>query len=183
MTRSWLASQQPRELSAFIELLRTHNVRSYLEVGARHGDTFCKIVKSLPHGSTAVAVDLPQGPWGGAYSQRHLKSYIEELNKLGYLAQCFFGNSQEIEVPGTFDAIFIDADHRYEAVKADWERYKDKGKIIAFHDIAAKNVSCGKYKVEVHKLWDEIKNDYIHKEFIMPDDDRPMGIGVLLERR
>jgi len=174
-TRSgFYSSQQPLELNSFIQILEDYNVASYLEIGARQGDTFYKIMKSLPIRSRGLAVDFPSGAWGKKGSEDHLKSCIEDLS-VDYDVDCVFGDSKEISIEESFDAVLIDADHRYEAVKKDWEIYKDKTKIIAFHDIAADRRS----KVEVPRLWNEIKNDYEHIELINPSDKRPMGIGVL----
>jgi len=174
-----IASQQPRELAAFIDILNGNGVRSYLEIGAKHGDTFYEVMTHLPTGSRGVAIDLPSGPWRGGGSAEHLTSCINELNRQ-YDVERLFGDSQAIELSENFGAILIDADHRYESVKKDWLRYKDRSRIIAFHDIAAPEGShCGRYKVEVQQLWNEIKHDYQNIELIMPDDNRPMGIGVL----
>ena len=41
------------------------------------------------------------------------------------------------EITGTLDILFIDGDHAYEGVKADWDTYKailKKGTIVMFHD-------------------------------------------------
>jgi hypothetical protein len=63
-------SQIEAELSGFIGLLQERNVRRYLEIGARHGDTFHEVMRSLPVGSVGVAVDLPGGLWGHVKSRR-----------------------------------------------------------------------------------------------------------------
>ena len=180
VTRSGrLASQQPRELARFIEILREAGARSYLEVGARHGDTFFEIVKSLPEGSTAVAIDLPNGPWGGN-SRQALEGCIDELRGLGYNASAVFGDSRLVSVCRDFDAVLIDGDHRYEGAKADWLRF-GSAPIVAFHDIDGEGLDCGGLPVEVPRLWRELKSRYRHEEIIMPDDDRRMGIGVIFQ--
>ena len=66
------ASQDPDELAAFIALLVDRRVTRYLEIGARHGDTFHTIVLALPEGSYGLALDLPGGLWGPASPGRHL---------------------------------------------------------------------------------------------------------------
>ena len=54
----------------------------------------------------------------------------------------------------------------------------DKGGLIAFHDIVSSechhNLNC-----YVDKLWNEIKNDYQHIEFIQNPKQHKYGIGVL----
>lgn len=172
-----LASQQPKELAAFIALLKERDVSSYLEIGARQGDTFFQVMQSLPQGSRGVAVDLPFGPWGGD-SRRYLETVIDDLT--GYDVHVVFGDSQEVVEQvnslGPFDAVLIDGDHRYESVKKDYQNYGDSP-IVAFHDIAGDGLYCGEYKMGVPEFWREIRTNYI--EFIDPSDDRPMGIGVM----
>lgn len=185
MTRSGReASQQPFELERLIDILIERRVASYLEIGARHGDTFYEIVRSLPKGSLCVAVDLPNGPWGSSWSMDCLIDCVEELQKQGYNAHYVLGDSRAPEVvelvksQGRFDAVLIDGDHRYDGVNADFSNYGD-GKIVAFHDIAGDGLVCGENPVEVPKYWNEIKDRFEHEEIINPSDDRPMGIGVI----
>ena len=53
--------QNEAEMRELIALFKTEKVRSYLEIGAKFGGSFWKIVNGLPTGSRAVAVDLPHG--------------------------------------------------------------------------------------------------------------------------
>ena len=56
---------------------------------------------------------------------------------------------------GPYDFIFIDADHRYDSVKADWENYRGmiaEDGIFAFHD--TQHIGDPSYGVE--RLWNEI---------------------------
>ncbi len=170
------ASQHYVELQAFIDYLVENDVTSYLELGARQGDTFFQVMTHLPRGSKGVAVDLPEGPWGGRGSRRDLKNVLTQLPE--YDVTAIFGDTavvvDRVKELGPFDAVFIDADHRYEAVKRDFENYGEN--IVAFHDIAADGCVCGSYKVGAPQFWKEVRRDYI--EFIYPSD-RPMGIGVM----
>jgi hypothetical protein len=186
MTRSGRrASQHPDELRAFIELLRRENVRSYLEIGARHGDTFFEVMKSLPKGSMGVAVDLPGGLWGTEKSKAPLRRAVIDLKSGGYRATAVFGDSrsagvrQTVMADGPFDAVLIDGDHLYEGVKADWLNYGPMSRIVAFHDIAGEGEAekVNGNPVEVSRLWSELKADYRHAELI--GEATTMGIGVL----
>lgn len=178
------ASQNPDELRQLIELLLRESVRSYLEIGARHGDTFFDVMRSLPKGSHGVAVDLPGGPWGTWKSALHLQSACSELRR-DYDVHTILANSQTPETAemvnalGPFDAALIDGDHMYEGVKRDWNLYKSQARIIAFHDIAGVGQlqRHSQLPVEVPQLWNEIKGDYRHEEFIALGSK--MGIGVV----
>lgn len=180
------ASQDEAELRSFLDLLTARDVRSYLEIGARHGDTFYEVMRRLPPGSIGVAVDLPGGAWGTESSVAHLKHACNELRSLGYRIHMVLGDSgserviERVSQYGPYDAILIDGDHRYEGVKRDWQNYGRAGALVAFHDIAGEGQvqpSSGLI-VEVPRLWRELKEGQEHVEFIAPGS--AMGIGVLL---
>lgn len=180
------ASQRADELPPFIDLLQREGVRSYLEIGARHGDTFHVVAQALPAGSRVVAVDLGGGAWGTRTSVKALKSAVKDL-KHSYDAHLILGDStqarviERVRALGPFDAILIDGDHRYEGVKADWLAYGPMGRIVAFHDIVGQgNVTrdAAALPVEVPRLWSEIRTlDAV--EFV--GRGSRMGIGVLIQ--
>lgn len=179
------ASQNAEELRGLIELLQREGVRSYLEIGARHGDTFFDVMHSLPKGSRGIAVDLPGGNWGTIKSGAYLQGACDQLNQEGYQVFCMLADSQlestaeTISRFGPFDAALIDGDHLYSGVKRDWELYHGHSRLVAFHDIAGEGQCQRKslLPVEVPRLWKEIRNDFPHQEFIAPGSK--MGIGVL----
>lgn len=183
MTRSGRrASQQPGELARFKEIIC--GAQSYLEIGARDGDTFYEIVKSLPFGSRAVAVDLPGGKWGTESSADNLLECASALSAMSYDITVIFGDSSDSDIIqtvgdfGPYDAVFIDGDHRYRGVKEDWLNYGD-APIVGFHDIDGEGVFSGSMPVEVPLLWAEIKDTYRHESIIDCVDGRKMGIGVI----
>ena len=64
---------------------------------------------------------------------------------------------EKARLAGPYDAVFIDGDHTYDPVKADWEfALSLHPRIIGFHDIADAIVHR-EIGVFVHKLWNEIK--------------------------
>jgi hypothetical protein len=86
-----------------------------------------------------------------------------------------FSSSHNQVYPVKIDFLFIDGDHRYSGVKKDWKLYSPLVKrngLIVFHDILPhpKVPLC-----KVDKLWNEIKNNYKHREFIDRHDDRGWG--------
>jgi methyltransferase family protein len=161
-------------------------VASYLEIGARHGDTFHAVMSSLPIGSTGVAVDWPGSVWG-TDSQACLEKACEDLRQQGYVIELIIGDSLgrdavlSVQAQAPFDAIFIDGDHRYLGVLGDWLNYGKLGKIVAFHDIDGEGLIDKKTgnQVEVPRLWQEIKPRFPHRELI--GAQRGMGIGILFQ--
>lgn len=186
-------SQHPVEINDFKELMAKHGCTSYLEIGARFGDTFYDVVKSMPAGSKAVAVDLVDGYWGREGSDKHLNRASAKLNEAGYDTHTIYGDSTEeaiieaVREHGPFDCIFIDGDHRYEGVKKDFLNYLPMAvKIVGFHDINSEglhNQANPALKYGVYYLWQEIKEDFEENEcheFIKEETKRPMGIGALV---
>lgn len=183
--RAW--SQRIDELKAFIALLRRHQVRRYLEIGARDGDTFHAVMTALPVGSTGVAVDMPGGAWGRYDSRLNLERAMDDLRSSGYRVSSIFGDSHTdatlalVVGRGPYDAVLIDADHGYEGVARDWALYGPLAPLVAFHDIDGAGIvqrTTGQL-VEVPKLWEAIKSSHKHLEII--GRERGMGIGVVLK--
>lgn len=177
------AGQFEIELSMLIDLAVSQGVRSYLEIGARHGDTFHRAMSALPKGSAGVAVDMPGGLWGKPKTDTALNRRIAELNGMGYNTRAVYGDSHsektvtDVSQSAPFDLVFIDADHTYEAVKKDWELYCPMAKLVAFHDIVGHGQKCRRFPVEVPRLWAEIAPGRRWTQFIAPGSK--MGIGVI----
>lgn len=168
------AIQKPEELAEFIALVEPLKPNVIVEIGSYAGGTL-SVWTTLAE--TVFAVDLP--PTGiyaatGTAQQPHG-------------ARMVFGDSHDPLTRDTLraalngrpvDVLFIDGDHTYPGVKADWEMYGPlvrPGGLIGFHDIVAHPAQPD---IEVHKLWDEIRTpDAI--EIIRPTQPPWGGIGVL----
>lgn len=179
-------SQDERELGGLVELLLDRGVRSYLEIGARHGDTFHHVMTALPQGARGVAVDLAGGLWGTDKSKKHLERAVRDLRGRKRLVHAVFGDSgsaevlQQVRELGPYDAALIDGDHTYEGVARDWRNYRGLAPLVAFHDVVGDGQveSVHGNAVEVPRLWKEIKATAGIEcwEFISPGSK--MGIGV-----
>jgi hypothetical protein len=177
-------SQREDEFAIFLDLIRTERVSSYLEIGARDGDSFHSVMSALPAGSFGLAVDLPEGPWGRKSSREYLKRARFDLRRKGYRCQVVFADSHAyatvalVQQHAPFDLLLIDGDHTLAGVQGDWLNYGPMARIVAFHDIdGAGHVAQSGELIEVPKLWSELSRRFPSKEII--GRRRGMGIGVL----
>ena len=114
------------------KLMRTLQPQTVLELGSFRGFTALAMAQNMPESSRLVAVDM-EPKHGEAYSDRPESSIIER--RTGQIERKLFRENEF----GIFDLVFIDADHRYEAVKHDTEialqLLKPDGWIV-WHDYA-----------------------------------------------
>ena len=180
------ASQNEFELRSFISLLKDRGVKSYLEIGARHGDTFHEVMLNLPEGSYGMAVDLPGALWGKKSSADSLQAAAADLRERGYRIDIIIGDStaspiiRRVKDKAPFDAALIDGDHTLAGVTKDWVNYQGCAPLIAFHDIVGEGQKEKVYnnKVEVPKFWAGLKSKTTNcTEFIAHGS--LMGIGVV----
>lgn len=184
------ASQNEFEIMSLIQLLKEKGVKRYLEIGARHGDTFHLIMSELGQDAFGIALDFPGALWGKATSVHSLREAVKDLNSKNIESLMLLGDSRDREIinqitsSGKFDAIFIDGDHTLTGVTHDWNNYKDLSDIIIFHDI----VGIGQFEkvhknpVEVPILWERIKSEGKGEIFELVDNDSKMGIGVWIRK-
>jgi len=181
--------QRPFEIETLAQLMVARKCRSYLEIGARFGDSFHYLATRGLVGNDkcrVVAVDWPGQAWGNKDSEALLRKAADALNMRNSThATVICGDSRaqetidEAERLGPYDAVFIDGDHTAEGVLADWTNYGPMArKLVAFHDIDADSKPKKKAaRFGVPALWRELKATRPHVEII--SSERQMGIGIL----
>jgi predicted O-methyltransferase YrrM len=175
------------EIAFLANLAKAEGVRSFLEIGARSGVSFGRIAEALDSPSKVVAVDLPGGPWGSPDTDRSLRDTAGRLTTKGHDVDLVLGDSRDpgivaqVERSMPFDLLYIDADHAYESVKADWENYGPMAAMVAFDDIWSRDRDIGGGAVlacGVPRLWREIRQGHRYLE-IAGTENRTHGIGLI----
>jgi cephalosporin hydroxylase len=183
-----------QNIEEFTELLKEYiNLKSicFMEIGSLYGWSLQHFIHYSEEGSTGIAVDLPVRNFVGSGDSRVIKQEYNYKNvwpKWAKAKKCKLyliqDSSQkkstckkveEILNNQQLDFLFIDGDHRYEAIKIDFELYSPfvkAGGIIGFHDIGENEEGGGKI------FWEEIKHKYNFKE-ILKEQYKEKGIGLL----
>jgi protein-L-isoaspartate O-methyltransferase len=114
------------------KIARCLKPRRVLEVGCYRGYTTRLLAEHTPPDTKIVAFDR-EPRHGEAYRDTPLAAKIER--RIGSVSPAAF----EMDAPGSYDLIFLDADHTYEAVKYDTEVLLPlvaPGGIFVWHDYA-----------------------------------------------
>lgn len=176
-------AQYPAEAEWFEQLIRDNNVRSYLEIGGRHGGSLWRYGGALPLGSRLVSVDMPIGK-----TLPHLEQCAAALKDAGYDVHLIIGDSRSAEIVGRvkelgpYDLLLIDGDHSFETVQKDWDHYSPMARIVALHDIAWKRPPDWKEgrRIHVPEFWQQIKRVFARTDEVRLDPTgQDNGIGVI----
>lgn len=145
--------QNEWELDQMLAVFQREQPDRVLEIGCWHGGTLWHWLQTA---SLVVAVDD---------EMRLAEQWREWADDTGAELHLLRGMSQDREVIeqardlGPYDWVFVDADHRYAAVRADWENYRDMvapGGVFAFHDTQHPENSAD---YGVGQVWDEITEE------------------------
>jgi predicted O-methyltransferase YrrM len=180
--------QVPSEILRLCELFRQRQPKTIVEIGTAHGGSLFLWSRLAPADATIVSIDLPGGIHGGGYppwKTRLFKRFPLPTQTL----HLFCGDSHQpamlarlkavLPGDGKIDYLFIDGDHTYGGVKADFELYSGlvrPGGLIVFHDICKHpdELNC-----QVDRFWQEVKNGRRVREFVEDFNQGRFGIGVI----
>lgn len=180
--------QNPFEIEELYKQVCALHPKKVLEIGTARGGTLYLWLQAATTDATVVSVDLPEGDFGGAYPECRVPFYksfarpgqtLHLMRTDSHLPQTLEQVKQKFN-DEPIDFAFIDGDHTYEGVKADFIEYGPlvrPGGIIAFHDILPRPDLPD---IQVDKFWNEIKVQYNSEEFIGTEaSGRKIGIGMI----
>ena len=160
-----------------VEALRP---RVVVELGTHHGFSyfvFCQAVRQLRLDARCYAVDTWTGDehagfYGEDVFERVRGHHDRHYSSFSALMRTTFNDAARHFDDGSIDLLHIDGRHRYEDVKNDFETWRPRlsdRSIVLFHDTNVRRLDFG-----VHRLWDELRRDHPHFEFL-----HRAGLGVL----
>lgn len=187
--RSMKALQTPEEIEGLYRMVVDLEPRRVLEIGTAKGGTLYLWCQAATDDATIVSIDLPSGKFGGGYDPPRADLY-NAFARADQKLHLLRGDSHKPEthetIRGLFDGqpidfAFIDGDHLYPGVKADFIEYGKMvrpGGLIAFHDICEDPHDP---EIEVSQLWNQIKSALPTRELVFTDAVKGwrLGIGVV----
>lgn len=182
--------QYASEFKGFADKVKQIEPKVVVEIGTKRGGSFFVWARYFKP-THLISVDLPGGIHGGGYPEQKgpfLKSFLSDHSEGN--VHLLRGDSHSMETyeqlvallnGRAIDFLFIDGDHRYEGIKQDFEMYHPlvrPGGYVGFHDIVASDYHH-KMDCYVDRLWGELKERYVHYEFIERPEQHKYGLGLL----
>ncbi|MFI5279441.1 MAG: class I SAM-dependent methyltransferase [Gemmatimonadales bacterium] len=183
------ALQHKVEIVGLMEPLAALRPGRLLEIGSWHGGTAFLFARVAAPDAIIVLID------SGFDTDR--RAAVKRLVLPGQRLTCLSGDSHDPAtlaeahraLGGPLDFLFVDGDHSWDAVSADWRDYAPLvrgGGIVAFHDIVADHRTRLGHDTpsaagDVWRFWAEIKRHYgaAATDLIADPEQDGAGIGVL----
>ncbi len=170
--------QYPNQFSQYLAMLSQLRVRSYLEIGIRHGGSFIATTEYLERFHPlqfAIGVDIIPCESMASYEAMNPKARFWCLNtRDDELAR-------RLDELGGVDLVFVDSHHELEQCRAELAMLSTRAQVIAFHDIT--NKGCP----DIAIVWNELERtgDYECFELVeqYPGLGPYMGIGLAVKKQ
>lgn len=174
--RSLRALQHRTEIATLAREVRAREPETVLEIGSANGGTLYVWARVLTGVDTLISADLDYR------GRRDLLDHFAEES--GTSLRCIEGHSRdeateravrEALAGRPIDFLYLDGDHSYAGVSADFETYEplvaDDG-LIAFHDVETGGTG-------VPRLWSELEREYDRRTIVGADRDGPGATGLI----
>jgi predicted O-methyltransferase YrrM len=183
-----VASQKLEEIVPALERIAALEPKRVCEIGTSAGGTLYLLTRVSAPDALVVSIDLSIPPHTAALRRR----LARPGQRLVSIAGDSHGEETARELERVLsgeplDALFIDGDHSYDGVRADFERYAPlvrSGGIVALHDVnedfrTRHGVESPSISGEVPRFWRELKERYRTEELIADPEQDGYGIGLV----
>jgi predicted O-methyltransferase YrrM len=180
--------QYREEFVPFLDFLRSTQPAGVVEIGTSYGGTFFMLCQAAGSSARLVTIDIA-APATSVESYRHGRQSVTGI--VGGSTSASVNDRVRTLFPHGVDVLFIDGDHAYEGVRADYELYRDlvrPGGFVAFHDIVPDSEERTgtpggqRWAGGVPRFWRDFKavNDgsWEIREFVKSWEQEGFGIGV-----
>lgn len=178
-----VASQRRDELLPFLERVERLRPRRICEIGTAGGGTLFLLTRVAAADAIVVYVDL-ELPWFAERARARLARNGQRV--VGITGDSHDPATRDRVVEALrdepLDVLFIDGDHTYEGVKADFDLYARlvrPGGIVALHDINPDHDAAHAISGEVPRFWEELKRTHRTEELIVSSNPDGYGIGIV----
>jgi predicted O-methyltransferase YrrM len=180
-TDVFFSMQNRVELERLLRLVLARRPRCVVEIGSARGGSLYCLTQVAARDALIVSIDLPGGPCGGGQTELECEVFRSFAGAEQRLT-CVRGPSCEARTRQALqgvldgrpiDVLFIDGDHRYDSVKADFFGYCElvrPGGLIVLHDVLA--------LAEVHAFWRELEARYTTEIIRDPAGFAPVLAGI-----
>lgn len=182
------AIQQPGEIAGLLKLLQQNPPQRICEIGSASGGTLFLFAQVCRPDALLISVDLALPFERGLIHARFANRRQRIIPIRGDSRSPQIINRVRSALRGKLlDFLFIDGDHSYDGVKADFSNYRPlvrPGGWIAFHDIVRDfgsryGTPTTSYTGGVPVFWNEVKAHHRVTELIQNPDQDGFGIGLL----
>ena len=153
--------QVRKEIEEFVSiLLAEKKLHSVLEIGFGYYGSTHFLWRLLFDKVVSIEMNHDRIRMFGTTTKEFYKKWIFNDNRSSFIIgksndTSAVRKAYELLSPGSVDLLFIDGDHKYESVLADWVLYNrlvGRGGIIAFHDILFDKGDQGGVPIFINKL-------------------------------
>jgi cephalosporin hydroxylase len=169
--------QYPSQFAPYLRDLAALGIRSYIEIGIRHGGTFVATVEFLGRFAPlerAIGVDILPCPSFAGYRELNPRAEFVRIDTQTPAWPRF------LDSVGDVDLVLIDSFHDETQCRSEFESVRGHARAIAFHDIVHDDFEG------VRNVWREVKDSGAYEcteytaQYALPRSY--MGIGLAVRR-
>lgn len=158
--------QKKQEFIQFLAFLRSHHVKSVLEIGCHEGGTARAF---LELNMKVISIDLAARPGSDALlKDPRFTRIIGDSKKIDEAVITVYNSTG-------FDLVYIDGDHTEDGCSSDFYKYLPLArKLVAFHDIL-----FVPHIPDVYTVWEREKTKYDRTHEIVTNEQAWGGFGII----